>query len=511
MIRQKEDTRISSDGAVRGWATIRIFFYGMILFVSVSFLASCTKAEPRAERNLVDPDWFNVLLISIDTLRADSLSLYGYERATSPNLDALANDSVVFTKAFSTATYTQPAMCAIMSGRFPYYHIDPEVKHGFFSGMNRFSPNNQDLGLPQSLDTLAELLQREGYSTSGFITNGQLMKKFHMDQGFDKYRAMFAGPPSKTPYRPAEHVVAEVIDWLDETATAPFFLFTHFNDVHYPYLAPEDYLSPFSFDRVPNLSDEALQKPWLGEQGLSASMAPIMREHAKGLYDTEIHYLDYWIGQMLDKLREKGVLENTIIVITSDHGEEFLEHDGTTHKGKLFDELLHVPLIIHVPGTEARVVDGLVQNFDVMPTILDYCNIRLPDGIDATSLRPMVSGETNSLNSYVYSNLPTRDRIVFSPQHQMIRTENRKLIYDVANPENSYLFNLIEDPSEQHNIYSESLLELDDLLQKLAEVTQKMIAEEKENGLDAITSEVDPVDALDEETREHLRALGYLE
>jgi arylsulfatase A-like enzyme len=266
------------------------------------------------------------------------------------------------------------------------------------------------------LETFAEIFRANGYRTAGFVTNPYLKKEFQFDQGFEVYEVakiekalrarvraqtedgivetvMYVPAPDPTRGR-AETITQRASEWIRTIRGDSFFLYIHFMDVHYPYLPPAEYREAFDYARVPGKSDPEIQQPWLEEKGLNTAETAKFAEHMRGLYDGELSYTDEWIGFLLRQLEETDGLENTIVIITADHGEEFLEHGGTIHKGKMYEELVRVPLIVRVPGRPGGTVNAVVRNFDILPTVLDYCGIEPNNSaLDARSLRPLIDGK----------------------------------------------------------------------------------------------------------------------
>ena len=459
---------------------IRFRCVGAILLLQV-VAASCSQRPDPVFSRSTQP---NVILIVVDTLRADALSHNGYKRETSPNIDALAARSFVFNNAVTVAASTPPALSAIMTGRLPYYASGTIWNVQTWFGMSRFYRSGHEQGLPESLDTFAEIMKENGYATGGFITNAHLKRVFNFQQGFDHFEEMFATGPSHVPYAMAEEVTQHAMDWLGKPRDQPAFLYVHYNDVHYPYLPPDAYRNHFAFARMPGREDTDIQRDWLDEIDVLDGENAALLEHARGLYDCGIAYTDHWIGKLIDYVSNSDILSNSIIILTADHGEEFLEHGGTTHKGKMYEEFVRVPLIFYVPDRGPGTSDALVRNFDLMPTVLDLCAIRrTPSEIDAVSLRPIIDGVQESLGLDVFANFPERGRLRRLPHQRMLRTEQYKLIANIDMPGQSELYNLQDDPHEQNNLYdteraiaAELATRLDVLVQQLEQETENRLA-----------------------------------
>jgi arylsulfatase A-like enzyme len=310
----------------------------------------------------------NVLLISVDTLRADRLSLYGYPRDTSPNLRRLARDGVVFKRALSPGTWTLPGHAAMLTGLFP----------------GRLGALDIGATLPEDAVTLAERLREAGYRTGAVVANVSVLDRgVGWSQGFDFYDdtprqrlryttslqlALWSLPK---PYarltsraRTADAINAVALEWLATDRRTPFFLFINYMDTHHPYMPPDEYLDRFPgrrtvvIDPLPDLT----RRP----RGLTQRET----EHYRALYDASIAYVDHEIGRLLGTLAVAGRLEDTLVIVTSDHGEFFGEHGLFQHAVGPYEEVHRVPLVIRYPGRRRHgVVDGWVQLVDVFPSV----------------------------------------------------------------------------------------------------------------------------------------------
>jgi arylsulfatase len=455
----------------------------------------------------------NVLLIIIDALRADSLSCYDYYRETSPHIDRLARDSAIFLEAVSAGGNTPTVMSAIMTGRYPFFRDGETWSRRTEFGLHRFYRDGEKVGLPRSLETLAEVFSRHGYNTAGVVTNPYLKREFNMDQGFDEYIEIFPGEDTDRVYSNGEEVTAAARTWLDR-ASDPFFLYLHYMDVHGPYLPPERFKRRFEYPRVPDQDESELFAQWVAPNSTTGPDAELVKQHQKGNYDAEIAYVDTLIGNVLQALEDRGLDEDTIVVITSDHGDEFLEHGGTTHVGTLYEEIVHVPLIIHLPGQQGRVIDSLVRNFDLGPTVLDYSGIETSSrGVDARSLRPLIEGATESSVPSAFANFPYEDPTGRPGALRMLRTQRYKLLFQTAQPELSELYDLARDPGEKKNlfqahqgVYARMLWELSKIVSKLEE---EATVSDADPGTGPVTSG-DP-SGIEPETEKQLRALGYIQ
>jgi len=330
--------------------------------------AAAAAAGSSAPAGTVRPP--NVVVLLIDALRADGLGCYGAQRPTSPVIDALARRGTRFEQALSVGGNTGTAMPAFMSGRLPFFVPGQKWTDHVRFGMWRFYGENQ-CGLPPTAPVLAEMLHDHGYTTAGFITNPILKRIFGFNRGFDHFEEHLAtGDPSRV-YIPADEVCTAAINWLATAPPQPFFMYVHIMDVHEPYTLREPCHRRFGFKLVPGHTNAEVNKRWTKLSGKGDPSYPNIAEHMRGCYDCEIELADTWIGHLIEALEQGSLKERTILIVTADHGDQFLEHGGTGHRGALYDEILHVPLIIAGPGIPHREVSSLVRNFDVMPTVLE--------------------------------------------------------------------------------------------------------------------------------------------
>jgi arylsulfatase A-like enzyme len=327
----------------------------------------------------------NVLLISVDTLRADRLSLYGYDRDTSPMLRRLAAESVVFTRAVSPGTWTLPGHAAMFTGRFP-------------GSLGALAIGAQ---LPSEAVTLAERLAEGGYRTGAVVANASsLAQRLGWGQGFSAYsdepERLFAFTPSLNTalwsfpvlrarvaghWKSAQEVNRIATEWLAGDTTAPFFLFINYMDTHSPYVAPGEWP-----DRYPGRL-RFLVEPVPAVMRDRRDLTARESLHYKALYDGAVAYVDHEIGRLLAELGTRGDLDNTLVIVTSDHGEFFGEHRLFHHEIGPYEPVHRIPLIIRYPrAAHVGVEHGWAQLVDVMPTVLDAIGVPQPAGMDGEVL-----------------------------------------------------------------------------------------------------------------------------
>ena len=497
--------------------------------VSVLLLAIMTSGCGRSAPNKLEPP--NVVLITVDALRADFVSYAGHPNPTSPNLDAFAHDGVLFTQAVTSFPGTAPAMPSMMTGLYPSFeNVDAWTKatrHGF----NEFeSPGERDSpGLSDNLRMLAEILRDAGYQTLGFCTNPNLSKTANFDQGFSEYfqfqsylkkiRAERSHPLIGN-YPPAPVVVNRVLNRVERGLEGPVFLWIHFMEPHSPYLPPKKFSRLFSRTDT-GFTDleinESLYHLLYTQQGsLRAAQgfpSPEDRgldraafvDQLLGLYEGEIRFLDGQLNRLFEGLRRQGLWENTLVMVTADHGEEFLEHGHVAHHEYtgLAEELIQIPLALKTPSGRpiGVVIDDLVQTVDFAPTILDYASLSADAvDMDGVSLRPLIEGrEPPPLTAY------------FSTIHyHVVRDSRWKYRLEKApadgGPPRELLFDIVADPTEEH-----------DVADLHREVVGRMRRQYQEFAL-GLTSRAPPSEAsssskgkkIDREERERLEALGYI-
>ncbi len=324
----------------------------------------------------------NLLLVSIDTLRADHLSAYGYGRDTSPTIDRLAQHGVRFDNAISASHWTAPSHTTLLTGLHPREH-----------GVVDY-PNPKALG-DEAL-TLAEQLGQSGYQTAGFVGGIYVSEHLGLSQGFDHWQE--GRPRAEGTFPPAG-------DWLvARESDAPFFAFLHTYEVHEPYDPPEPWDGMYVGDR-PSFGKEILRKRLADSFFDNRLPNPDELAVQVGLYDGGIRYTDHMLGKLMARLDTHQISAHTLVVITSDHGEEFLEHGGMGH-GRLFAEHIRVPLVLQHPALRVWGLDTVTEvtgGVDVFPTLAELLSVPLPDGLSGRSSVPALLGERCDADSRAWS------------------------------------------------------------------------------------------------------------
>ena len=394
-----------------------------LLVPALAALAACGGATAERARDGAP----NVLLISIDTLRADHLGCYGYEKPTSPALDAFARTAVVFEEAQASASWTLPSLASALTSEYSSTH-----------GCWNFGST-----LDESFLTLPEILVAAGYDTGCAASHIFVTTRHGLQQGIVHTDDSYAYPEIEPDKAVTSQVIADKgIRFLDQKAASPerepWFLWLHFFDPH------EDYL----------------QHAGITEQFATPGQPPAPIE----LYDGEIRYTDLHFGRVLEALDRTGFTANTMVVVVSDHGEEFMDHGGLRHGHTLYRELVRVPLLIRAPGIAPSRVHELVRTVDLLPTVLDIVGLPSPAGIAGRSLVPRMRGEPEEV-------LPALAEIALSEPLTMdsVITERVKLVQH-ASGDVRELYDLEKDLLERQDLHAERPDEAERLSSLLAEL-----------------------------------------
>ena len=440
----------------------------------------------------------NIILISLDTLRADHLSCYGYPQKTSPHIDLLAKDSVLFSNTFAPSPWTLPSHISLMTSL-------NTINHQVYYNRQK---------IDSSIMTLADFLRNRGYFTSAFTGGGFVSGIFGLNKGFDSYhvRGQINSDDS------ASKVGQAALEWIERNKDRDFFLFLHTYQIHTPYFSPEPYNETFLNE------NSEFKRIDPGELGLSRrrrfkTLSEVMRQNIIDLYDGCIRYTDeHLIMALIDKLKESNLYDRTMIILTSDHGEEFFEHKGWIHSHSVYNEVIKIPLIIKFPQSKysGNKIDKFARLIDVMPTILDELDIDYSDQlIDGESLLDLIrENKKNRIgNERIFiSDLASNVQGIHIPQKVALNLGQYKLILNEKYlPEDlAYfrhpppqlqeieLYDLGNDPDEMINI-----------AQKDPELTRKMIDFLK-NHYEQIRKGGPQKTGVSDELQEQLKALGYI-
>ena len=408
---------------------------------------------PTLAKSSPAPRSINVLVITIDTLRADHVGCYGYAQVQTPNIDALATAGARFEHAYTPVPITLPAHTVIFTGTYPT-----------FSGVHDFSANR--LGPSQA--TMALILKQNGYATGAVVASAVLDSRFGLNRGFDFYYDHFEFNRLQEANldemeRPGNIVADQALEWLRKNSSGPFLLWMHLYDPHYPYQPPSPYAEKY-------------------------------KSHP---YDGEIAFADEQVGRVVGFLKDQHLLEKTLIVLSGDHGEGLGEHGEKTHGFFVYNSTLHVPLIIRLPGQHpTRVVSEPVSLADILPTVLASLHIDIPGDVQGQSLALLLAGRqwTQPRSLYAETYLP---RLHFN-WSELRAIELGK--YHFIEAPKAELYDLEKDPGELHNIYTQ----------------KNAVASELHSKLLSTIHEITPGNELSEKAEldpamiEHLKSLGYL-
>lgn len=407
----------------------------------------------------------NVLLISIDTCRADHLGCYGYPLDTTPNIDAIASEGIVFEHAISPLPFTLPAHCTMLTGTTPPYH-------GVF--------DNSDYKLSDGDVTLAELMQEQGYSTAGFVSSFIIDSRFGLGQGFDLYDDDFeeASNAMGINQQIGGETTHEVIEWLNAHKDEKNFIFLHYYDPHFTYEPPEPFASKFK--NVPQ------------PENITTKFSQMFLDGYAG----EIAYTDHCIGQVVDKLGELGLYDSTMIIITSDHGEMLGQHGETSHGYFIYQPAIRVPLIFKLPRlSKHKRITSTVGLVDIVPTVCSLLGIELTTPVQGKDLSPYFRSVR----------LPSPDRYLFCQSLEPTKNNASSLLgvvtdrYKYIKTTRSELYDLAGDPDELNNLAVEQADRSRTMEEKLRQILQET-TRGKGHGKEH----------LDNQTRERLESLGYI-
>ncbi len=433
------------------------------------FAIGCGAPTPRR---------LNVILVSLDTLRADHLGLYGYRRNTSPNLDALAKRSIVFDHAISPASATQPSHNSLYQSRIPSH--------------TRWSHK-----------ALPEIFAENGYRTAGFTGNGNVSERFGFARGFEVYEE-----------DPEGFVVGfpKLAKWLEENDDDPFFVFFHSFDIHHPYVSAEPYGSQFFPEYRGKVTGKKTlhilskirrifpHKNFAGEVELSS----IDRAKIVALYDGGVLLADHYIGELVKLLENRRLLYHTIVIVLADHGEEFWEHENVTHAHTLYDEVLHVPLLWYLPDEmhAGLRISRRVHLMDVAPTLLELVGLPAPESYMGTSLLPFARIDGEGLDvpepSAIVSEMYTLKSLIDPPWKIIKEYPDGKRQLAKAP---IVLYDIESDPGETRNLAAQNP-ETAARLEAMLEATIARDAREQVRDVPKVVN--------DPELRRQLEALGYV-
>lgn len=468
--------------------------------------------QPGANNELEAP---SVILVVLDSVRADHLSLYSYERDTSPNLREIAREATTYRNAIAASDFSLPSHASLLTGLYPSQH-----------GAHYTQENPVGQPLAERFSTLAEDLRDGGYSTFAVLANyGYLSPSFGMDQGFQYYEAsarlpflgsqwpyclrtalkplfqlVVPGPELEATARLATDINRSVFSVIEQSQQAgvPFFLFINYMDAHWPYNPPAPYDTrfpgkdeTFTWADYLHLEEQVIR----GER----SVSEVEGRHLISQYDGEIAYLDDHLGQLVQRLKSLGIYDNTMLVITSDHGDAFGERNFVSHGVSLYQDQIHVPLVIKYPNTsEETQVNEFVSLTDVTPTILAAAGVDVPSNLAGRDLHQPPSQDTAEVFSESY---PHEHFVGLDPRFQRVEwaifVGSQKLIWSTAGKRERY--DLLQDPLEKRNLYGPN------------DETSLRLEARLKQWLDSVVDDSQQQTPLDGDALERLKSLGYIQ
>jgi arylsulfatase A-like enzyme len=468
----------------------------------------------------------NVVLISLDTLRADRVNAYGYrDRVLSPHIDGLARDGILFESHITASPWTTPAHFSLLTSLSPHSHGVTESVAWLLRGLHGGGEYQR---LADSHETLAEALARGGYATAAFTGGGTVDPSIGFDQGFDVYDTSMGKVTAER--------LAIVTEWIAAHRDRPFFVFWHTFETHAPYhdgafleevLPPAKaavlggQLAPLGRPEGPFLPED------VGEETLRAADA-FTPEVCSALYDGGVLSVDRWVGRLLEALRAAGLYDRTLVVLTSDHGEQLGEAPDETggearngrfysaHGHTLYEELIHVPLVLKLPGTPGppRRVSAVTRAIDVMPTILDVVGLApaSPGHQQGLSLRPLWEGRPSPPREAFTEALSTdreskslrdaRHKYIVTMWPRQVGRRGRSWVAPAERLARTELYDLVADPGEHRNLLRDPTPEIRRLARRFDTELRRLAAEAPGHAERT---------RLSEEALQQLRALGYLE
>jgi arylsulfatase A-like enzyme len=450
----------------------------------------------------------NIVFILIDALRADHLPIYGYSRQTAPNLTAFARRGMTFTRMYAQAPSTRPSVATIFSSLYPTVH----------------KVNYERDFLPESVTVLPEILRAAGYKTFGVSANANVSPTFGYSQGFDEFwvwktesafRLTMMGRVAEDVLGPnllgrilreqgeivpqADAITDITLKWVSQSGKEPFFLYLHYIDPHEPYGPPPPYDQAFDYRSDPPIRTGGIDPLTLLSNGQDRERVGRILDQ----YDGEILYADHHVGRLLKGLEDMGVLDKALVIVTADHGEEFLEHGNDSHGRSTYEEVLRVPFLVYWQGKvpAGAMYDGTVRLIDVMPTIPALLGMKPPNEIQGRSFAAQLVKPTD----------PEPERQLFAQvvqdsfELEMVRDGRYKLIRHLRGPHQGHeeLYDLEQDPLERTNLAPKALAEVAVLRQEL-DTFNKSISQA------AGRIRAEQVQTLDRDTERALRSLGYI-
>ncbi len=478
----------------------------VLLAVAWSLASAPALAESPPDAEIRQP---NIVVILVDTLRADHLGCYGNASGHTPNIDAIAAEGVRFERMISSAPWTQPSMASFFCSLYPGVHKVTQYRQPKRTKTTR---KKQLIVFDDSFETLAELLRSNGYSTAAIVANPLLLKEYGFGQGFEHFDTSFANNSTR-----GEVINNAAKTWLSQRDTSkPFFLYLHYMDPHGPYDASMRFFEPLldaveaNSEKVPMTPKQSQALKYLGGRVPASYMAQKKRhrrlhpfkEYWSAAYQAGVRQADHYLGLLHDDLAREGLWGDTVVIITSDHGEALCEHDLWEHGWSVHHTDAHIPMIIRWPGVAQpeRSVSQTSRSIDLMPTMLDQLKIPLPAGLQGVSLLPLLLEEGGTPASTGRSAFI--ESVKLGDEQKGIYVGDFKFMVTQASGWMG-LYNIEDDPYEQNNLIEHSPEDLARLRSALGK--QLLTNQQRAEGF------VPEATSLSPEQLERLRSLGYVE
>jgi arylsulfatase A-like enzyme len=435
------------------------------MMLMIAFFAHCDKSGRKQTDNP------NIIIITIDTLRADHLSTYGYEYQTSPNIDAFAEQSLLFEFAYCPVPKTSASFASLMTGLHPFVHKTKPI-------MGPLDPRHI---------TLAEILKMKGYQNFAVVDNTNLAKKYNFDQGFDEYIEVWDKIEEKK--ESTRFITKTIMDFLEEKKNKPFFLWANYLETHTPYIPPEKFV-----EKRPEGRDlKKVKNKFIGTGNIKLDKKS-NEGYFLSLYDGAIKYIDSEMGKIFNLIYKKGYHKNSIIIFSADHGEALGEHNYYYSHGPLtFNASARVPLIIRLPEGKGRRLDYPVSLMDIYPTILDKVGLSPPYDIQGIPLFK------KSQNRMIFIYGCNKSRAVVHQKYHSVKVTpafSKRL-----NINSQYLFIDLKDPLQKENLYKEKKKLFDFMDAEYNKFYKKY---------GYLDSEQNETSKLSQKEIEALKSLGYL-
>ncbi len=490
-----------------GGNLVRSLIVPVVLFVlSICSVVYCLTPRVPTLHGGENGAGRKIILFTIDTLRSDRLGCYGYQRDTSPIMDAMAREGVRFVRARTQSPWTLSSLASIMTSTYP-------TVCSVMTGNNR---------LDEARTTIAESMRDAGLLTHAIVSNGWLQDTFGLSQGFigfhhssdvfnwTRYGRMiwlriakrfFPGLFPVGQNFLATDLVDRANEWLQEYGDRDFFLWIHAIDPHDPYLTPDGYEDVFE--------DSTYKGRFKRMSGLlytlryGTRLRPEDKAQLENLYDREVRYTDDHLGRLVQTLRDLGIYDETLLIVSSDHGEEFWEHDGLMHGHSLYEDQLLVPLIMRYPSRlpKGLAIEEPVRLLDLMPTLLDLFDLRFPDEVQGRSLLPLLFGRPSSwMEEPAYA-----EALLYFDELKSVSRNGYKLILNPSN-DKTMLFDINADPLERWDLAQAE----PELLKRLEEDLRGWMRRSEQTAENLPKSIGGSKARIDPETEAQLRALGYL-